>query len=137
MSDANATLSRPIPSPAITLETQEFWNAAREGRFLVKRCTACKEAFWYPRAMCPLCHSPETVWEDSPGAGVVYTFSVMRRTPTGPFAIGYVKLDEGPFMLTNFVDVGADDLKIGMRVKVKFQPTEGEGGAPTPVFAPA
>ena len=130
-----ATMSRPIPSPAVTLETQEFWNAARDGRFLIKRCKACGEAFWYPRAMCPLCHSADTAWEESPGTGEVYTFSIMRRSPTGPYAIGYVKLDEGPHMMTNFVDVTAKDLKIGMRVKVKFQPTE--GGAPVPVFAPA
>ena len=137
MSDSNNTLSRPIPAPAVTLETQSFWDAAREGRFLVKRCTACKQAFWYPRALCPLCHSPETVWEASPGSAELYTFSIMRRGPTGPFAIGYVKLDEGPYVLTNLVDAGPDDLKIGMRVKVKFTPTEGEGGPPAPVFVPA
>ena len=38
--------------------------------------------------------------------------------------------------MTNFVDVAPEDLKIGMRVKVRFQPTEGEGGPPAPVFAP-
>jgi uncharacterized OB-fold protein len=38
--------------------------------------------------------------------------------------------------MTNFVDMTPDELKIGLRVKVKFQPTEG-GGPPAPVFAPA
>ncbi|HEX4712597.1 hypothetical protein [Phenylobacterium sp.] len=38
-------------------------------------------------------------------------------------------------MLTNFVDVASDGLSIGMKVKVKFQSTE--GGPPAPVFAPA
>ena len=59
----------------------------------------------------------------------------MRRSPTGPYAIGYVTLDEGPNMLTNFLDVAPEDLKIGLRVKVKFQDTE--GGPPVPVFVPA
>jgi uncharacterized OB-fold protein len=136
MSEADAKLGRPIPAPAVTLETEEFWNAAKDGRFLIKRCTACKEAFWYPRAKCPNCHSTETVWEESQGTGEVYTFSVMRRSPTGPYAIGYVTLDEGPSMLTNFVDMGPDELAIGMRVKVKFVETEG-GGPPAPVFAKA
>jgi hypothetical protein len=57
-----------------------------------------------------------------------------RNTPV-PYAIGYVNLDEGPAVLTNFVDVAPDGLSIGMKVKVKFQPTE--GGPPAPVFAPA
>jgi uncharacterized OB-fold protein len=119
----------------VSVETKPFWDAAAEGRFLIKRCTACGKAHWYPRNLCPFCMSTETVWEESPGEGVVYTFSVMRRSPTGPYAIGYVTLDEGPAVLTNFVGVAPDRLAIGMKVKVKFQPTD--GGPPAPVFAPA
>jgi uncharacterized OB-fold protein len=125
--------TRPIPSPAVTLESKPFWDAAAEGKFLIKRCTACGKAHWYPRAICPICHSPDTVWEESPGEGVVYTFSIMRRSPTGPYAIGYVTLDEGPAVLTNFVG-DLEALAIGQKVKVRFQPTEG-GGPPAPVFA--
>ena len=132
--DRPATMSRPIPAPAITVESKPFWDAAAEGRFLIKRCTGCKKAHWYPRALCPFCFSDETVWEESPGEGVIYTYSVMHRSPSGPYAIGYVTLNEGPAVLTNFVDVAPDGLSIGQKVKVKFQPTE--GGPPVPVFAP-
>ena len=133
--DRRAVMTRPIPAPAVTIESKPFWDAATEGRFLIKRCEACGKAHWYPRALCPFCFSDKTVWEESPGEGVVYTYSVMRRSPTGPYALGYVTLNEGPAVLTNFVDVAPDGLKIGMKVKVKFQPTE--GGPPVPVFAPA
>jgi uncharacterized OB-fold protein len=129
-------MSRPIPSPAVSVETKPFWDAASEGRFLIKRCEDCGKAHWYPRTYCPFCASGKTVWEESPGEGVIYTYSVMHRSASGPYAIGYVTLDEGPAVLTNFVDVAPDGLAIGMRVKVKFQPTEG-GGPPAPVFAPA
>ena len=128
-------MTRKIPAPAVTLETQAFFEAAAEGKFLLKRCTACGEAHWYPRAMCPFCHSDQTVWEESPGTGVIYTYSVMWRSPTGPYAIGYVTLDEGVSLMTNFVDVAPDGLAIGMKVKVRFQPTE--NGPPVPVFVPA
>jgi uncharacterized OB-fold protein len=127
-------MNRPLPAPAVTLETQAFWEAAKEGRFLIKRCVECKEAHWYPRAHCPFC-AGDTVWEESPGEGEVYTFSIMRKSPTGPYALGYVTLDEGPAVLTNFVGLSPDELKIGMRVKVRFQATEGEG-PPAPVFGP-
>lgn len=130
-----ALMTRPLSAPAVTLETKPFFDAAAEGRFLIKRCQACGAAHWYPRNLCPFCHSDRTIWEESPGEGLVYTFSITRRSPTGPYAIGYVTLDEGPSMITNFVDVAPDDLKIGMRVKVKFQETE--GGPPAPVFRPA
>jgi uncharacterized OB-fold protein len=133
--DPNAVMTRPIPAPVVSVETQAFWDAAKEGRFLIKRCTACDKAHWYPRAICPFCASSDTVWEESPGEGVIYAYSVMHRSPTGPYAIGYVTLDEGPAVLTNFVDVAPNGLAIGMKVRVKFQPTE--GGPPAPVFAPA
>ena len=126
-------LTRELTAPAVNLETKPFFDAAAEGRFLVKRCQACGEAHWYPRTICPNCHSDRTVWEESKGEGVVYTYSIMRRAST-PYAIGYVTLDEGPSMLTNFVGMAPEDLKIGMRVKVRLQPTE---GAAVPVFGPA
>ena len=132
--DKPALMSRPIPPPAVSIETKPFWDAAREGRFLLPRCTDCGRAFWYPRKTCPHCLSGNVELVESPGEGVVYTYSVMYRSASGPYAIGYVKLDEGVHLLTNFVDVAPEDLSIGLRVKVKFQPTE--GGAPAPVFRP-
>jgi uncharacterized OB-fold protein len=126
--------ARKIPAPSVNVESKPFWDAAAEGRFLIKRCTACGQAHWYPRSICPNCFSDQTVWEESPGEGVIYTYSVMYRSPTGPYAIGYVTLDEGPAVLTNFVDCDLGALAIGQKVKVRFQPTE--GGPPVPVFSP-
>ncbi|MDP1599169.1 Zn-ribbon domain-containing OB-fold protein [Phenylobacterium sp.] len=133
--DRPTTMTRNIPAPAVTIESKPFWDAATEGKFMIKRCNACGEAHWYPRALCPFCFSEKTVWEESPGEGVIYSYSVMHRSPSGPYAIGYVTLAEGPAVLTNFVDVAPDGLSIGQKVKVKFQPTE--NGPPVPVFAPA
>jgi len=134
MTDQPTAYPRKIPAPSVNLESRPFWDAAAEGRFLIKRCTACGKAHWYPRANCPFCFSGETVWEESPGEGVIYSYSVMHRSPTGPYAIGYVNLNEGPAVLTNFVGCDLSTLAIGQKVKVQFQPTE--GGPPVPVFAP-
>ena len=127
--------SRRIPAPAQNLESKPFWDAAKEGRFLIKRCTACKEAHWYPRAKCPFCHSMQTAWEESPGEGVIYTYSVMHRNTPVPYAIGYVTLDEGPAVLTNIINYTPETLKIGQRVKVKWTATS-EGNPPVFTFAP-
>jgi len=133
--DRPARTTRRIPAPAQTIESHPFWKAAQEGRFLIKRCTACGEPHWYPRNICPFCHSSETVWEESKGEGEIYTFSVMRRNTQVPYAIGYVTLDEGVSLLTNFVDCDFDDLKIGQRVKLKWSPIE--NGPPVFTFTPA
>jgi uncharacterized OB-fold protein len=128
------TQTRRIPAPAVNNESKPFWDAAKEGRFLIKRCGDCGKAHWYPRVICPYCFSLNTKWEESPGEGVIYTFSVMFHTQGPPYAIGYVNLNEGPAVLTNFVDCDLEALKIGQKVKVRFQATE--NGPPVPVFAP-
>ena len=128
------TKERKLPAPAVSPETEAYWDAASKGKLLVKKCTACGQAHHYPREICPFCFSDETVWEESPGEGVIYTYSVMYRSPTGPYAIGYVTLNEGPSVLTNFVDCDLKALAIGQKVKVRFQPTD--GGPPAPMFTP-
>jgi uncharacterized OB-fold protein len=124
---------RSIVAPVISTETQAFWDAAREGRFLIRRCTACGKPHWYPRTICPFCARAETEWVAASGKGKIYSYSVMRRVPE-PFAIAYVTLAEGPTMLTNIVDCDLDALRIGQDVTVIFKPTE--GGPPVPLFRP-
>ena len=134
--DRPATMTRNIPAPAVTIESKPFWDAATEGKFLIKRCKACGEPHYFPRSICPFCFSDKTEWEQASGEGTIYTYSLMRKSPTGPYAIAYVTLKEGPSLQTNIVDCDLEKLKIGQKVKVVFKPTE-EGGAPVPMFAPA
>ena len=126
---------RKIPAPTPNLETQAFWDAAAQGKLVVKSCTACKELHHYPRALCPHCFSEKTEWKQMSGKGKIYSYTVMRRAPV-PYAIAYVTLDEGVTMLTNIVDCDLDKLKIGQAVSVVFKPTE-DGGPPMPMFKPA
>ena len=127
--------AKKYPAPVTNPETAAFWDAAKQGKFMIKRCTACGEAHYFPRSICPFCYSDKTVWEEASGEGTIYTWSLMRKSPTGPYAIGFVTLDEGVSALTQFVDIDFDKLAIGLRVRVKFQPTD--NGPPVPVYAPA
>jgi uncharacterized protein len=126
--------TRKIPAPQTNPENKPYWDAASEGRLLVKRCRACGEAHHYPRALCPFCFSDDTEWRDASGRDTIYSYSVMRRAPV-PYAIAYVTLEEGPTMMTNLVDCDFDALEIGQAVKVVFTPTD--GGPPMPMFTPA
>jgi hypothetical protein len=124
---------RKIPAPTPNLETQPYWDAATQGKLLVKKCNACGELHFYPRANCPFCFSGDTVWQEVSGNGVIYTYSVMRRGAPVPYAIAYVTLAEGPTVMTNIVDCDLEAVKIGQKVKVVFKPSE--GGPPVPCFA--
>ncbi len=55
-----------------------------------------------------------------------------RGTP--PDIIAFVKLYEGPTMMTGMVDCNFYALQIGQPVRVVFTPTD--GGPPVPLFTP-
>ncbi len=115
-------------------ETAAWWDAVAEGRLLARSCEACGRAHLYPRPICPLCGSAETVWLTCTGEGEIYSFSVTRRADP-PYCIAYVRLDEGPIMLTHIVDADFDSIQIGQRVSLCMRP--GIGGTKVPMFAPA
>ena len=123
----------PAPEPAISAEARPFWEAAAAGRLALPHCTRCDTVVWYPRAHCPECGGG-VVWQEASGGGAVYSFTVIRRGGTGPYAdaspyvVAYVELDEGPRVMTNIVDCDVDEVAIGDRVRVVFAPA-GDGAA--------
>lgn len=129
-----ATKERKIPAPQPNPETQAFWDGAAQGRLLLKKCLACSQVHYYPRALCPFCGSDRTEWQQASGLGSIYSWSVMRRAEV-PYAIAYVTLEEGVTMMTNIVGCDLDAIRIGQQVRVVFTPTD--GGPPVPTFTPA
>ncbi len=129
--------TRTMAIPEIQPELTEFWDASSEGKLLLKQCDDCKEYHFYPRLLCPFCHSEKTSWTEAKGTGTIYTYSVMRRGV--PYAIGFVELDEGPRVLTNLVDCDLDTIKINQPVKVVFKQSgdEDHSGPFIPCFTPA
>lgn len=123
---------RKIPAPMVQPDTQAYWQAADEGRLLVKHCTACGEHHHYPRDICPFCGSTATEWREAAGRGQVYSFSTMGEGDAA-YTLAYVTLDEGPTMLSNLV--GPGPWACGQRVRVQFLPSQ--GGPAVPVFAAA
>lgn len=127
-------VSKPkVKAPRVNPETSTFWEATAEGKLLVKKCNACGEKHFYPRSLCPFCFSDDTEYMACSGRGVIYSYSVTRRT-SEPWAIAYVTLEEGPTMMTNLIDCDFDQLSIGQPVEVAFVDT-GEGSA-IPFFRP-
>ena len=135
MSEVIQEPTLPTPIPTVTTDTQEFWTATLEGRLLLRRCDSCGESIWYPRPICPFCHSTATSWQEASGLGSIYSFSVVRRSggefaDAVPYVLAYVELAEGPRMMTNIVDAVVDDLRVGQPVELVFHKTSGEAALP-------
>jgi uncharacterized OB-fold protein len=65
------------------------------------------------------------------GYGHVYSFTVIHTPGIGfekavPYVFALVKLDEGPMVSAQIVDVKPEDVKIGMRVKAVFRRIQSE-----------
>lgn len=126
--------------------TRPFWDAAAEGRLLIRRCRAkgCGAAHHYPREFCPRCWSEDGAWEEAGGRARLYTWSVVHINdlpPFGrrvPYVAAVVDLAEGPRMMTEVIDCAPERLRVGMDLRVCFR-TEGEGerAVAVPVFRPA
>ena len=126
---------REIADPEPNIGDEPYFEAAGEGRLLIKRCRACGLPHHFPRAACPNCFSADVEWETASGSGEIHSFSVLRRGTSMPYCIAYVELEEGPLMMTNIVDCDLDEIRIGQRVRVVFKPSK--SGTPVPMFAPA
>ncbi|MFV0257928.1 MAG: Zn-ribbon domain-containing OB-fold protein [Acidimicrobiales bacterium] len=140
MSEPTIPAPLPVGVPHPNPDSAPFWSATAEGRFLLQRCTRCDTVLWWPRAVCPECSSFDLEWFDATGEGVVYSFSIVRRTPdrrwapSAPYVLAYVELDEGPRVMTNIVDCDPDSVTVDQRVRVVWHDT-GEGSA-LPRFTP-
>lgn len=115
------TTATVFNAPEVYEEHRAFWAAAKQGTLLIGYCQACQDAHYYPRTFCPHCHSEDVQLQPSTGLGEVYTYSVMRHGT--PYVIAFVKLDDGPIIMTNIVDCDVEQVSIGQRVRVVFKET--------------
>lgn len=122
----------PFPAPSPNVETQPFWDAAQAERFVLPRCEACGRAHWYPRALCPFCRGTCRL-EPSEGRGRIYSYSVTRGE--APYVIAFVRLDDGPTLLTNIVDCDPAAVHIDAEVEIVFRPSASGQNIPVVVLA--
>ncbi|WP_432828663.1 Zn-ribbon domain-containing OB-fold protein [Dactylosporangium sp. CA-092794] len=119
----------PVPQPQVDPDNEPFWAATARGVLLLPRCTGCGTVVWYPRFFCPACGGTQLTWFEASGKGVVYTFTVVRKsrregyTTAVPYVVASVELAEGPRIFTNIVGCSPEAVRIGMPVEVTFVPT--------------
>jgi len=122
-------------------EWKAYFQAAREHRLVMQRCTACGLMRYPPTRACPWCTALELSWQEVTGQGVIYSYEiVVQAIQPGfrewvPYPVVLVELDEqcahptpheGLRMIANlvrpdFTPEREENIAIGKRVRVLFE----------------
>jgi uncharacterized OB-fold protein len=119
-----STMSRKLP--ALTAESQRFWQGGAEHRLFIHRCQPCQRFFHPPAPVCPHCLSEEVAATAVSGRGQVATFTINHQAWTPqldlPYVIAIIELDEQPGLrlVSNVINCEPAKVRIGMRVEVEF-----------------
>jgi uncharacterized OB-fold protein len=126
------------PAPAPDAFSEPYWRGAAEGRLVLPRCEQGHLSY-PPGPACPQCGSRALTATEVPGAGTLYSFTVVRQSADPafaadlPYVVALVELDAQPGLrlLTNVVDSDLDALAIGAPVEAVY---EARGDQAVPQF---
>ncbi|HEY4253447.1 MAG TPA: OB-fold domain-containing protein [Roseomonas sp.] len=128
------------PKPLVDNWNRPFWEACGRGELTLQRCKTTGKCFFPPAPVSPFTGRPEWEWIAASGGGELWSYVVFHQSyfpgmkDELPYPVAMVKLDEGPFLLTNLDGMAAADAKIGMRLSVRFP--GGPDGFALPQFGP-
>jgi hypothetical protein len=115
------------PSPVVNSWAQPFWDAARQERLVVQKCSDCDQHIFYPRMACPHCFSDHLDWVTVAGKGTIYSYTVVENNPPSaflgdlPYVVAIIRLEEGVRMLANIVQCDPGELTCDLPVEVIFE----------------
>jgi uncharacterized OB-fold protein len=121
----------------------KFYDALENKKIIGNKCPKCGDVFVPPRKICGKCNekiSLDKNWVDLPDSGILknYTFTYYKindrssRKVKKPQIIGMVQIDGSNTAIINrLLDISAEDVKIGMKLKIKWE--EKTIGAPSDI----
>jgi len=126
MSDFERQNKSRTPRPNSYMDTQPFWDAANKGKLVVQFCTDSGVPQFVPRPVSIGNGSRRVEWREVSGRGTVYSYTNTFNAWPGhearlPYLCALVELEEGLRLLCNLYNVKAEDVRIGMPVKVCWE----------------
>lgn len=111
----------PLLLPPRDDETAPFWDAAAEGRLLLRRRPGTGEA------LAPALDRPSGAladaieWFEATGFGQIHSLNIIEDDAVGQYVEALIDLDEGARMAANIVGPGAENAAAGERVRCVFE----------------
>lgn len=92
------------------LTFKDYANALTKGKLLGLKCNDCGNTTVPPKMTCQECGGTDLDIVELGKRGKIVTFSVVNVAPEGrqnevPYIIVLVKLDEGPWIMGNLIDI--------------------------------
>ena len=113
-----------VVRPMRNRDSQFFWDWTAAGELRIQRCNACGALRFPPGPACQSCDAYDRGHQVAAGTGTVFSYVVHRHPPVPgkelPIVIALIDLDEGVRMVGEVVDVGPEEIAIGMRLRVDF-----------------
>lgn len=125
-------LTKPAPIAASPLEQYRAFLARGLLAFQIDETGL---ALFYPRVATPAGYSGPLSWVISAGLGTVYATTFISPKNEPAYNVSLIDMDEGFRLMSRVESVAADQVCIGMRVKLRTSLAEDEEG-PYPVFEP-
>jgi uncharacterized protein len=114
------------PGPLLDLWWSHFWEAAREERLVVQKCTKTNKLFFPPMPVSPYTRRREWKWVEIEEEITVLSFVRMHQryfegfAKEIPYVIAQIALGPDAMMISNIVG-DVSNLKIGDPLKVTFE----------------
>jgi uncharacterized OB-fold protein len=128
------------PLPEITASSKPFWDGTKKHKLMVYQCQNCG-ARYFPATDCMICDNPKMEWSEVSGHGKVYSFIIYytnyhtKWKKHVPYNVAWIKLDEGPIIMSNIVNCQNKDIYIDMPVEVVFDDVTSEITLPKFIIA--
>lgn len=93
----------------------------------MQRCNLCGRYRFPASLYCSSCISDQSTWVRVTGNGVIESFCIFHKAyfesfaDEVPYNVALVRLDEGPRLFTNVVNLPNHDLRIGQPVAPVFE----------------
>jgi uncharacterized OB-fold protein len=105
-----------------------FYNFVKEGRLMAAKCSDCGDVSLPPKPMCTKCLSTNLNWIELEGVGKLLSYTVIHVVPDqfksiAPYSVGIIEFKEGLRLPGMIKDVATEDLKVGMELKICFNPS--------------
>jgi uncharacterized OB-fold protein len=115
------------PAPQPTDLDRPYWESGRDGVLRLQRCISCGHVFFPPGRRCVSCGSPELAWSPMSGRGTIWSWTEIHKQyfpgmAPPPYVVVRVRLEEGPYLMTNMVCTPGRRPEIGAPVRVVFEP---------------